>query len=190
MIGNVYSIIYEENGGEFVETAPTNATCFVVCRMPVIKKTSWTFDGWVITGLDTNEHRYGLDENVATTTNKDNINTYRIKGDFYFWNLNYTHGATVKFTAQWTKDIYEIHYYTSVQNVTGLANLITPEYYTEYDVADVSVGQNLDSLPLPNNNDTTLSVPNGYKFVGWYFFASQVSNVQLEKIYNNISDNI
>ena len=185
---NVYNIEYAnvyDVGADFEGTEPTQATCFVVTKLPIVNRPSWTFDGWIVTGLDTADdhisllgpdvvvnHQYGFDSNVTTITKLDSFELYRYRTEFYFLNLNYIHGATVTFTAKWTQNVYTINYFTSIQNKHDRANLITDEYYLQYN-ADYVVDNESLKLLIPQNNEMTYSVPNGYKFVGWYFFKSQ-----------------
>ena len=65
-------------------------------------KTGYTFAGWRITGMDTVTHTYGSNTTTAQTIESTKATS--------FTNLHSTANATVTFTAQWTKNTYNITY--------------------------------------------------------------------------------
>ena len=114
---NVYNIEYinvfePEINASFIADYPTSAVCFEVYEIPKVKRQNWSFNGWIIEGLDTSSdhtdlgedidviHYYGFDSDVRTLVEKDatSLSLGYFNTSFFFKNLSYVNGATITFT--------------------------------------------------------------------------------------------
>lgn len=101
---NSYNISYDLNGGEFDSTQYTVAHYDSTIRIANPTKYGYTFNGWSITGMDTNPHYIGNSSTSNTSANS------LITVSTYYKNLHATHGATVNFSAQWIPNLYYVEF--------------------------------------------------------------------------------
>ena len=140
---NQYSIAYDYNTGKADSsgTYPTRATFDMSFSVTAPIKLGYTFTGWNISGMDTVcTHYYGTSTTELATITQTLATTFK--------NLRAT-DATVKFTATWKANIYNVKYdFTGGGEASGLSY---PKTLT------------FDSVSTISN-----PVRTGYTFIGWY----------------------
>jgi hypothetical protein len=106
-IPNTYDIVYDYGKGTGSTEPkpgtnnPSKGTYDTVVSVSNPTRVGYIFNGWTITGMDTDTHYYG--------SNQTNETTLKNIKDTTFKNLRATAG-TVKFTATWTPITYDIVY--------------------------------------------------------------------------------
>lgn len=132
-----YSVTYDLAGGSFGAAHPTSATYDQAFTVSNPTRSGYRFAGWTITGMDSTTHVYG--SKTTTATSLSGI------ADTSFKNLRAS-GGTVKFTAVWVPNSYNI----------------------SYDLAGGSFGA---SHPTTAGCNSTVTISNptrtGYVFAGW-----------------------
>ena len=172
---NTYKISYTLNGGSYGTYHPNDADYNEVIQISNPTKRGYTFLGWAVTGMSTTcSHYYGTSSSpssslTSSTTSYTFGTTY-----VYFKNLHSEVNATVTFTATWKANTYTVNYFTSYQNAYDKVNKLGA--YSAYkDAANVVFDSGLELLAL-NNTSSEKTIPNGYEFVGWYFYISQATS--------------
>ncbi len=142
---NIYSITYALNGGSFGVNHPTSAIYDSQINVDNPTRTGYTFDGWIITGLDNTLHGYRNNINEGFVLNAD-TSLSGIKAT-QFINLH-SNSGTVIFTANWKANTYTVKY-----NSNGGSGGSTKNSSHTYDVNGY----------LTTNGFTKI----GYTFAGW-----------------------
>ena len=96
---NTYKIAYNLDGGTYGTSHPDSANYDTMVTIDNPSKTGYTFAGWTITGYDTETSGHS-----AATWTGENGTSYK--------NLTATDGATVTFTATWSKEAPKTARYT------------------------------------------------------------------------------
>lgn len=96
---NNYKIAYNLDGGTYGTSHPTSADYDTMVTIDNPSKTGYTFIGWTITGYD-------------STTSGHNASAWTGETDTSYKNLAATDGATVTFTATWSKEAPKTARYT------------------------------------------------------------------------------
>ncbi len=125
------------------------------------ERTGYVFEGWKVKGHNSSTARYGFSEDAESCTmafpagttaifTKDTFGgTFK---DFYVTHLSLKDGATVTFTAQWTKNTYTIEYYDEDE--------VTPIY-------DKGVPRSETSATYDTAYKVSQPTRKGYTFAGW-----------------------
>ena len=96
---NNYKIAYNLDGGTYGTSHPTSADYDTMVTIDNPSKAGYTFTGWTITGYD-------------STTSGHNAATWTGETGTSYKNLTATNGATVTFTATWSKEAPKTARYT------------------------------------------------------------------------------
>lgn len=96
---NNYKIAYNLDGGTYGTSHPTSADYDTMVAIDNPSKAGYTFTGWTITGYD-------------STTSGHNAATWTGETGTSYKNLTATDGATVTFTATWSKEAPKTARYT------------------------------------------------------------------------------
>ena len=144
---NNYKIAYNLNGGTYGTSHPTSADYDTMVTIDNPSKAGYTFTGWAITGYD-------------STTSGHNAATWSGEKGTSYKNLTTTDGATVTFTATWSKEAPK----TANLQTTGDVGIKTTSHP---DKAVVNIGSNVQISAVLNT---------GYVFKGWYNGNVKVSD--------------
>ena len=144
---NNYKIAYNLDGGTYGTSHPTSADYDTMVTIDNPSKTGYTFIGWTITGYD-------------STTSGHNASAWTGETDTSYKNLAATDGATVTFTATWSKEAPK----TANLQTTGDVGIKTTSHP---DKAVVNIGSNVQISAVLNT---------GYVFKGWYNGNVKVSD--------------
>ena len=144
---NNYKIAYNLNGGTYGTSHPTSADYDTMVTIDNPSKAGYTFTGWAITGYD-------------STTSGHNAATWSGEKGTSYKNLTTTDGATVTFTATWSKEAPK----TANLQTTGDVGIKTTSHP---DKAVVNIGSNVQIRAVLNT---------GYVFKGWYNGNVKVSD--------------
>lgn len=162
---NTYTLSYTLNNGTQGANHPNSATYDVQFNVSTPSRTGYQFNGWTISGMDTNTHTIGNRTNSSTVVNNEKATAFK--------NLRATAG-TVTFNAQWTANQYSVVYNknkpaNASSNVGGTMNDTVVNYDQTFNLAQ---------------NAYTLT---GWEFTGWntksdgtgtsYTNGQQVSNL-------------
>lgn len=96
---NNYKIAYNLDGGTYGTSHPTSADYDTMVTIDNPSKAGYTFTGWTITGYD-------------STTSGHNVSAWTEETGTSYKNLTATDGATVTFTATWSKEAPKTARYT------------------------------------------------------------------------------
>ncbi len=94
-----YSITYELNGGTATGTYQTTAVTGEVIHITTPTHPHGTFNGWAISGMDTNTHEYGATSSLGSSSTAQSLTVGATIE--YFKNLRKSSGNVI-FTAKWT----------------------------------------------------------------------------------------
>lgn len=144
---NNYKIAYNLDGGTYGKSHPTSADYDTIVTIDNPSKSGYTFTGWAITGYD-------------STTSGHNAATWSGEKGTSYKNLTTTDGATVTFTATWSKEAPK----TANLQTTGDVGIKTTSHP---DKAVVNIGSNVQISAVLNT---------GYVFKGWYNGNVKVSD--------------
>lgn len=144
---NNYKIAYNLDGGTYGKSHPTSADYDTIVTIDNPSKAGYTFTGWAITGYD-------------STTSGHNAATWSGEKGTSYKNLTTTDGATVTFTATWSKEAPK----TANLQTTGDVGIKTTSHP---DKAVVNIGSNVQISAVLNT---------GYVFKGWYNGNVKVSD--------------
>jgi len=144
---NNYKIAYNLNGGTYGTSHPTSADYDTMVTIDNPSKAGYTFTGWAITEYD-------------STTSGHNAATWSGEKGTSYKNLTTTDGATVTFTATWSKEAPK----TANLQTTGDVGIKTTSHP---DKAVVNIGSNVQISAVLNT---------GYVFKGWYNGNVKVSD--------------
>ena len=144
---NNYKIAYNLNGGTYGTSHPTSADYDTMVTIDNPSKAGYTFIGWTITGYD-------------STTSGHNAATWSGETGTSYKNLTTTDGATVTFTATWSKEAPK----TANLQTTGDVGIKTTSHPNK---TVVNIGSSVQVSAVLNT---------GYVFKGWYNGDVKVSD--------------
>lgn len=144
---NNYKIAYNLNGGTYGTSHPTSADYDTMVTIDNPSKAGYTFTGWAITGYD-------------STTSGHNAATWTGETGTSYKNLTATDGATVTFTATWSKEAPK----TANLQTTGDVGIKTTSHPNK---TVVNIGSSVQVSAVLNT---------GYVFKGWYNGDVKVSD--------------
>ena len=144
---NNYKIAYNLDGGTYGTSHPTSADYDTMVAIDNPSKAGYTFTGWTITGYD-------------STTSGHNASAWTGETGTSYKNLTATDGATVTFTATWSKEAPK----TANLQTTGDVGIKATSHP---DKAVVNIGSNVQVSAVLNT---------GYVFKGWYNGNVKVSD--------------
>ena len=120
-----YDITYVLNGGNATGTYQTSAVTDEIINITTPTHPHGTFNGWTISGMDTNTHEYGVTSSLGSSSTAQTLTV----GDTikYFKNLRKSSG-TVTFTANWNCATgYQNGNSCAIQSVTCSAGQYLPK---------------------------------------------------------------
>ena len=144
---NNYKIAYNLDGGTYGTSHPDSADYDTMVTIDNPSKSGYTFTGWTITGYN-------------STTSGHNAVTWSEETGTSYKNLTATDGATVTFTATWSKEAPK----TANLQTTGDVGIKATSHP---DKAVVNIGSNVQVSAVLNT---------GYVFKGWYNGDVKVSD--------------
>lgn len=144
---NNYKIAYNLDGGTYGTSHPTSADYDAMATIDNPSKAGYTFTGWTITGYD-------------STTSGHNASAWTEETGTSYKNLTATDGATVTFTATWSKEAPK----TANLQTTGDVGIKTTSHATK---TVVNIGSSVQVSAVLNT---------GYVFKGWYNGDVKVSD--------------
>ncbi len=144
---NNYKIAYNLDGGTYGTSYPTSADYDTMVTIDNPSKSGYTFTGWTITGYD-------------STTSGHNAATWSGETGTSYKNLTTTDGATVTFTATWSKEAPK----TANLQTTGDVGIKTTSHPNK---TVVNIGSSVQVSAVLNT---------GYVFKGWYNGDVKVSD--------------
>lgn len=144
---NNYKIAYNLDGGTYGTSHPTSADYDTMVAIDNPSKAGYTFTGWTIMGYD-------------STTSGHNAATWTGETGTSYKNLTATDGATVTFTATWSKEAPK----TANLQTTGDVGIKTTSHATK---TVVNIGSSVQVSAVLNT---------GYVFKGWYNGDVKVSD--------------
>ena len=144
---NNYKIAYNLDGGTYGKSHPTSADYDTIVTIDNPSKSGYIFAGWTITGYD-------------STTSGHNAATWSGEKGTSYKNLTATDGATVTFTAIWSKEAPK----TANLQTTGDVGIKATSHP---DKTIVNIASNVQVSAVLNT---------GYVFKGWYNGNVKVSD--------------
>lgn len=142
-----YKIAYNLDGGTYGTSHPTSADYDTMVTIDNPSKSGYTFTGWTIIGYD-------------STTSGHNAATWTGETGTSYKNLTATDGATVTFTATWSKEAPK----TANLQTTGDVGIKTTSHPNK---TVVNIGSSVQVSAVLNT---------GYVFKGWYNGDVKVSD--------------